>query len=553
MITRKEISSEGPAIPRPRYRAIPGEMVVVFRMVILSLATTLLAAPQPPAAFQLTHRLRAGDDLVYDFSSTLRQESSVSGEKLLYNMTLSGAIRQTVVDVTPEAGSALVGLMGTGTWQMVSGPGGISGTTRDQTWIATYRLEPNGKIVPRATRKEDRAQNLIHRTMNQMSENAQIFPAFPTNRLSVGDRWEGPVLLPLPGIRQPGRGAATVTGHRIVNDAPCFVIKCDIASEKGQSFATYQSSINRPDIEIKGSSEGVFDIERGLWLSTQIELTARITGPSFDGTMAVKGHTSLAGAGLLSDATVGDRAAKIRAFEQAIATLYENDVEAAEKALREQKDSVGDAQWKAGVATTLGLIEVARKELAGDGHHRQGDDRPETALLARADKAAQEEKWKEAVELYEKVASDFPSTETAVQALTSAADIYHRRLDKKNSASSLRRRIVEMREDMAKRQKGSAETAIALYKQAGAYETAGDLKKAAETFEAFLAAPTNGIPTQTRLLAQYRLAGVFDKLGDRTRASAAYRAVAAVETDDDYSRKLKVKAGEKLAGYNAER
>ena len=105
------------------------------------------------------------------------------------------------------------------------------------------------------------------------------------------------------------------------------------------------------------------------------------------------------------------------------------------------------------------------------------------------------------------------------------------------------------------RQQMPAQTAGAktaeLYKQATALAAKGQFVEAVRAYDRFLERAGGDTPGWMRILARYRMGLALVKLDRTEQALTAYRAIQAMEANDDYSLKLRKKAGEKahaLAG-----
>jgi hypothetical protein len=444
--------------------------------------------------FVLERKSEQGTQLTYNFTSSLDQTMSVSGaDDVRHEMKLSGSVREIVAENENEGMVALVGLIGKGKLEITSGSGSTNDIQRDQTWISAYRVGRNGESIRRELKVTAARQYHLRETMDQVSECSQICAAFPTGRVTVGSQWTGDVLLPLPGTRQSGKAVSTITSVKQTNGITYCIIRSDVTSSGLQSLDTWKPELTRPDIEVAGRTEGCFDINRGIWLETRLDLNAKFEGRSgehgFEGVMKIKAATRILSSKLLPGEKAVEWTRRVKALDAVFGQLYGNEYEAPIQSLETQEREEADADWRNGIEVALSLI----RPLA--------DCRSEV-------KSGEAGKTTNAVTSVERNSNTVTSSDMKMRG-----------------------------------QKDAVAPVMVVYKQACEYAEAGESDKALKAYEAFLSNSNNGeVPVAIRLLAQYRAADLYEKIGQRQKALAAYRAVDIIEADDDYSRKLKEKA-----------
>ena len=497
-----------------------------------------------PRAVRLEHRFETGTEWVYEFTSDLSQEISISGRDLSYQMTLTGMARQVVADVDPKRGIALIGQIAQSRWERREGSADAPVTSKEQTWDSAWRIDRAGRSIRRAPVQGEVKESAFYQTASQIGECAQICAAFPSKELNVGSQWKGSVLLPLPGMRLPAEGVSTLVAAGETNGAWICVIRTTVPSESWQAHSDWLPDAKNwlPDITVTGSSLGHFDVGRGVWLRVEWDLNADLGGSGFEGRMRVRSTTDLKSAGKLPEDAAAEWRQRIVAFDAAVAKLYEtNGVAQAVKLVGHLQKTETNADWLKGLYLTAAVIDPAYRVGSYPGFDTQGEVRdasPQRTMIGDADLAALAGNWSAAVSRYKTVADTYPRDEVAPQALGAAASICERRLGDGAQAAELRAKLVAWREARAAGETNRAAKAFNLYRLASAYVEAGALGKATDAFERFLSFQDEEIPETMRVLARYRVGGLLDKMGQRDKALAAYQAVLDMPAEADYSRKL---------------
>jgi len=347
---------------------IPGLLLLVRVVACQADETTSTPAPgaSAQAPFMLEFKFRPGTEFAYDFSSVITQRMSVSGaEDLTHKMTLTGVTRQIAADVENDGRVGLIGIRGHAAWMLTSGSGGTNMISRDETWCGAHRVDATGLSIRRQSQAGDRRQHLLRRAVDQFSEITQICAPFPTNRVGVGSQWQGGVLLPTPGTRQPGRAVSTITQAGTTNGTRFCVIRSEVTSGGEQSHETWKVESWGPDMEIHGTTEGRFDLDRGIWLETKVNLQAKFAGrveeSGFDGVMSIRGMTKLRSAVPLPAQTAAEQQQRTRALDGALKRLFANDFEEGVKMLEHQHAKETDPDWKQGLNVALAMTRPLLK------------------------------------------------------------------------------------------------------------------------------------------------------------------------------------------------
>jgi hypothetical protein len=88
-------------------------------------------------------------------------------------------------------------------------------------------------------------------------------------------------------------------------------------------------------------------------------------------------------------------------------------------------------------------------------------------------------------------------------------------------------------------------SATEIYKLAAAHAAAGRFEEAVREYDRFMERAGTDCPGWMRVLARYRQGDALEKLGNMDRAAAVYRTAEVLPATDDYSLKLRKKAGER--------
>jgi len=318
--------------------------------------------PGTNRTFLLEHKFERGMEQVCDFTSSFKQTMAVStGDDSNYEMKLDGKVRNVTAEVEGHGSIALVGGIGKSKLEITTGSNGTNDIRKNQTWISACRVESNGKSVRRDFHVTTTKDSYLRDAIDQISECSQLCAAFPTGRVTVGSQWTGDVLLPVPGTRQTGTAVSTITDLKRTNGVTYCIIRSVVSSSKAQSFDGWTLPISKNGMEIKGVTEGCFDIKHGIWLQTRLDLDAKIEGQSgeqgYECLIKIKGTTKIVSCKLLPGDEAADWNRKIKALDGALEQLYRNEYEIPVKSLEMQKQRETNADWKEGIETLLSAIQ----------------------------------------------------------------------------------------------------------------------------------------------------------------------------------------------------
>jgi tetratricopeptide (TPR) repeat protein len=221
-------------------------------------------------------------------------------------------------------------------------------------------MDRKGRSIRREPQKGDARQYLVQRELSPIGEPAQLCAAFPKEGVTVGSRWKGDVLLALPGPRQHGEAKSTLAEIREKDGARHAVIRSEVRSKKEESHSTWQTNVDTPGTEVTGTTEGVLDIDRGIWLEMRWDLRAKfegkVEGRGFSGVMNLKSEAKLKSVSDLPDEEAAARKAGISAFDKALSKMYGNEFDKGLEILEAQEERAKDPEWKKGLALTIALL-----------------------------------------------------------------------------------------------------------------------------------------------------------------------------------------------------
>jgi tetratricopeptide (TPR) repeat protein len=349
--------------------SMPGSVFSCRSLLTLLIVTVLsigAVAGEAPESLRLRHIFKPGSEAVYGFESAMEQDSTMKGEKLYHKMTLDGSLRETVVGFRGD--TALVGWLATGRWQLREGAD-TEGEANDQVWIASHRITDRGESLRRKFSVTNAQHYIRYRAVNQFAEAMQVFAAFAEQAVSPGDKWEGDVLLPLPGARQVGRAVTTLIAINRNNGRTVCTLKSVFRSGGDKSFDTWQTSAILPKMTVTGAAQGLFEAERGIWLDMKVDMKAMIEGPDFAGAIDIRSRRRLksyqqgAGPGSLASRK------RFAEFENALRVMCDGDLEKSIEMLERQDADSEDEDWSKGLEVTLAILRGVKQneeQEAGD-------------------------------------------------------------------------------------------------------------------------------------------------------------------------------------------
>lgn len=425
-------------------------------LIIAGLAVGTVAG-EGPASLRLRHGFEPGSEAIYEFESILEQDSTRDGEKLYHKMTLEGSIRETVVET--RADTALIGWLGKAQWELTEGQAAES-DSGDQAWISSHRITDRGESRRREFCGTNTQQYARHRAVNQFSEAMQLFATFTERDVSVGESWEGNVLLPLPGERQVGRATTTLIAVDRNEDRTVCELKSEFSSGGGESFDTWMAGTIRPTMTVTGTAEGLFEAERGIWLNVKVDMKALIEGPGFAGAMDIRSERRLRS--YEREPPDASRAARqhFPEFENALGVLYEGDLAKSITMLERQETDEKDEDWARALGITLAILRGVKQN-----EERESADK----------KLPEQPAWQQgqAAEVYRKAGSHVEAGE-----LERAAAEYERFLSMKDSDTPEHARILaQYRLAGLLVDLGRREDALAAYRAVRAMPAADDYSK----------------------------------------------------------------------------
>ena len=498
------------------------------------------------------HRLKFDTDseFIYTFSSTLKQEIRTPGlPDVACSVVLTAVVSQVVVDVSRWRGIALCGFTGKGRLAIFEGRDRVPQAEKDQSWLCAFRANRLGESVQRKAAELPVTERFRRRGVNQFGEMSQICAGFPRHALGVGDKWEGEAVLPMPWGRQPASAVSRLS--RIYRDGgrPISVVVSSVRCKR-VAAPGYRWNVVTPHLEIKGTTEGHFDVERGLWTYMKWNVMTTLTGRGergFEGKMALTSSTKLNSVKPVQKEKAGNKRRLFRILDAALGELHRNRITKGLGILEKYEKRETDPSGRGALRNTLTALKVLRRpaeaigEPAGPGGEQDGTG-PDYKLMDEIDQAVTEKRWQEALKKYESLPAKYPESRLVPEALASAAQIYEEQLGDRNKALELRGRLIGILEGEA-RKSGDP---LAQYRLASAYVGAGDLEKASTAYRRVVKSAEGEVPAGIRLLAQYRMAVTYDRMGEREQAIKAYEAVGPMQAGDVYARNVKRAANVRL-------
>jgi hypothetical protein len=489
---------------------------------------------------KLEYKLQPGTELIYKVSGTIKMSSAAAKAEGATEGTMTGPVRFVVADVDAASGVMLIGQLPQITLALKAGTpqGGRSETLRD---VSVCRMDRSGNPVPRKSKGEEKSQGLLPLLLMQFDPRPLDPVPLPAGAVAVGAVWEGATDAAVPGypLSVPSKVTSTLAEIKSVDGHRCALIKSKL-SPSGKKLGGIV------DVEVNGDVETLFDLDGGFYRSGSSKLILKASQPGQEPeVITFETAVQLDSVKELPPEAAAREAGVIRVLDAAITDAFAGEYDRAADALENLKPAEVPDAWKAGVNKTITTVKQIA-EIAKGGVQMAQEADPAGELYSEADRAATEQKWADAVAKYKQLAEKYPEHPLASSALARAAAISETKLNDKSAADALRAQAVALQEKRA-----AAGDPVQLYKLAATCAEAGDLEKAVATYRKFLAAESDAVPANLRLMAQYRIAGLLEKQGKTAEAVEAYKAAAAMPGDDEYSMKIKSAAQKKAEALGA--
>jgi tetratricopeptide (TPR) repeat protein len=372
----------------------------------------------------------------------------------------------------------------------------------------------------------------------------------PAEAVAVGASWESATAPALSSIPLPMavKVTSTLAEVRTVDGHKCAVIKSKLTP------GDKKTGSDIPEMEVTGDVETLFDADGGFSRSVTCKLAIKMKMGAEGGDIAIETANILDSMKMLPAEDIAREANVIKAFDAAVASLYDGEYDKASDALEALKPADLPGAWKAGINKAIGNVKQFAQMAQGFGEAMDEEEAaldPADRLFAEAEKAKQDQKWADAVAKYKELAEKFPEHTMAPAALLRAAQLYETRLNDKKSADETRQAYAALMQKRLDAAQDKAGDPMQLYKLGASFAEGGEPEKAIDAYRKFLAVESSKVPANMRLLAQYRVGGLLEKQGKTAEAAEAYNAVTTIPGDDDYSTKLKEQARKKAEALGA--
>ena len=379
---------------------------ILLCLLLVSCATK---HPPPPAVtgdgILLRRNLTPGIQLVYSFNSVMTEKTVTDRQDLYFRLDASAEVCETVVDYDRKTGTALVGLIGESKWRIKRGKNADPEPPVEQVWCAAYRIDGSGRSVREPAGEVPAKLVRLHREIGQLSRNSQVCAPFPRERVRAGHKWEGMVLLPLAGMRLPRKAVSRIERVYKQDGRTLCLIKSEISLGGRDFYIGWKPGVCLPDMDVRGSSEGVFDVSGGVWRDMRWELGINFDGRGFSGKRSVASNIKMLRHRQRSGKAFSQFRERTRTFDQVLDRLYACDLEGGLKVLA---GDPGDAGWARAFELTANLVRSFLAPSATADARRTGLPMPKNtdegalAIYKEAGALAGEGKTAEALAVYER-------------------------------------------------------------------------------------------------------------------------------------------------------
>ena len=324
---------------------------------LLCFLLSFCAATRAPAAEDgalLKRSLAPGTQVVYAFNSVMKEKTVTERQELDFELKLTAEASETVVDYDAKTRMGLVGLIGESKWQIKRGKAARPEPSVEQVWCAAYRIDETGRSLRKPADKVPANLVRLHREIGQLSQSSQVCAPFPRKRVRVGHKWEGLVLLPLAGMRLPRKATSRIERIYQQDDKTFCLIKSEISLGGRDFYIGWKPGVCLPDMDVRGSSEGVFDATGGVWREMRWQLAITFDGRGFSGKRSVASNIRL----LRHRKRLGEVLIKLRGrtrtLDRALDRLYACDLQGGLDILA---GDPGDPGWAKAFELTANLVK----------------------------------------------------------------------------------------------------------------------------------------------------------------------------------------------------
>lgn len=358
--------------PRPRCAFA----VLLLPLLLLSEVSCVTdRTPAPPVitsrGILLRRNLIPGSQAVYVFNSRMTEKTITDRQELDFALNMSAEACETVVEYDSDAGVALVGLIGESKWRIRRGK---EGTPEEepvqQVWCSAYRVDHSGLSMHEQPDRVPADLVRLHREIGQLSQSSQVCAPFPAKRLRVGEEWEGLVLLPLAGMRLPRKATSRITKLYEEDGKRLCAVVSEISLGGRDFYIGWKPGVCLPDMDVRGKSEGVFDLDAGMWREMKWDLAITFDGRGFSGRRWVASNIRLLRARQRTGLVLDELKELTLTFEKALDLLYACRLKEAIEVL--ERDP-GDPGWAKAFELTANLARsFLDPDAAGKGQSVAG-------------------------------------------------------------------------------------------------------------------------------------------------------------------------------------
>ena len=501
----------------------------------------LLFAPCAVEAQTVTleYKLKPGQELRMKETMELEERMSLKGKETESSARVDTTYRAVVTDVDRETGAIILGCVASiRMTTKTNSRDGPTSMTREQQRAGVIRLDRFGKPIPGRMKQGSPGSSRIRMMLQQLDQMRLPILPLPPGPVKVGDTWQitresGALALPT-----PSRMTSTIVEIKEIQAHNCAIIKSKILPlEKGTG------------LDLSGTVEGVFDIDRGVLQEVKVEMMLHMKGEDRKNDATTQARVSLVSLRMLPPDEFAAYRRRIRSLDAAIGLLHNLEVEKAIGQLEKLGKEVADKTWQRCIQQTLALAKQV-EQVAESAKRRSDVKDSDYTLQNKAEKmfmdaegAADAGEWEKAAEAYMDFVEAFPKHRLVSSALAGAGEIFVKQLKEPKGVVRVVKKLSQLAQEKLA---DNAANPLEIYKLAGTCERLADSETAVKLYQKFIARKDENIPPRIKLMAQYRTAELLAKLGKKQEALVAYRAVGNIPAaDDDYAKQLKAAAKKK--------
>lgn len=326
---------------------VDGAIGVAVLLLTFCGAGRILEAAAVGETVKLEYKLTPGMELRYKNEGSIKQKATTDQGEISAEGTISCDTRLIVADVDAQSGLILLGELSNLAMRIkATTPQGEQEMPQDLAMARILRMDLTGKASPRKEAEGDAdgmQRSFMGLIRGQLGKKTLQGVSLPPGRVKVGATWESEV--DGMGFPLPCQAACTLSEIRDVDGRKCALIKGSLSAAEQIAPA-----------DLKGEMETLFDMDRGISLTTTMKVTMTHDQPSIQSAAQIDITATLESLSVMPPDEAARQARIIRALDAVVDQVYANNVDEAVKGLDALAAAEGAEDWKRGLEQTLNMV-----------------------------------------------------------------------------------------------------------------------------------------------------------------------------------------------------